>query len=94
MRQWLRAALLGLLILVLYIEGISLQILLLFALVFGVLLLFRDKIWNATHKAVGKIHFMNGQPAWVKWVVVLILFIAAYQLRFRKVPVGTGAALS
>jgi hypothetical protein len=83
MKQWLRAALLALLIIVLYIEGMAPHILLLFALVFGLLLLFRDKIWNGLHKAVGEIHFMKGQAQWMRYAVALILFIAAfYMLKF------------
>jgi hypothetical protein len=78
MNQWLRAALLGLLVLVLYMEGMAPHILLLFALVFGALLLFRDKIWNALHTTVNGIHFMSGWPGWTRWVTVLVIFIAAY----------------
>ena len=78
MKQWIRVALLGLLIILLYLEGMSPVILALFALVFGVLLLFRDKIWNTLHKAVGEIHFMKGQAQWIRYAAVLVLFIAAY----------------
>jgi hypothetical protein len=80
MNQWLRVALLGLLVLILYVEGMAPTILALFALVFGLLLLFRDKIWNGLHKAVGEIHFMSGQPAWIRYAAVLLLFVAAYYI--------------
>jgi hypothetical protein len=83
MKQWIRVGLLGLMLLALYVGGMSPTILILFAVLFGILLLTRDKIWNGLHKAVGEIHFMKGQAPWMRYAVALILFIAAfYVLKF------------
>ncbi|MDD5095929.1 MAG: hypothetical protein PHY95_00225 [Candidatus ainarchaeum sp.] len=78
MKQWLRAALIGLMLFALYVGGMPPTILLLFALIFGALLLFKDKIWSAMHNAVNGVHFMKGRPDWMRYVAVLILFMVAY----------------
>lgn len=57
-------------------------------------LLTAASLWQRFTLALGGVVILY--PTWSTRAagLVVILFIAAYQLRFRKVPVGTGAALS
>ena len=75
----LRLGLIIFLLAVLYLQGASIFLLGFLAVFFGIVLLFRDRLWKAVGKFFEeKLPFTKKWPGWAKWALVFLGFLGIY----------------
>lgn len=88
MKQKIRVILLIVILALLYLQGTPLPLVALMAVFFAILLLLREKLWNAASGAVAeRLPFTASWPGWAKWLAIAIAFVIAYTL-FKAIAFG------
>ncbi len=77
----LRLGLLAFLLLALYFSGASYYLLAFLALFFAIVFALRGRFWKRSEDFIAeKLPFTKNWPGWARWVLVFLVFYAAYYL--------------